>query len=101
MYNEKYGISEVKYSDIFCGEPPVLSPVKPNPPKKTSKNSKPRQETLNKYFKPSPEKRYSLSPKKGSTLKKGEGSASKLNSNSKQQQKRKRRTKAEVLAAKE
>uniref|UniRef100_A0A069DXN6 Bromodomain adjacent to zinc finger domain protein 1A n=1 Tax=Panstrongylus megistus TaxID=65343 RepID=A0A069DXN6_9HEMI len=61
----KYGINKVRYDQIFCGEPPDMNPKKTTPVKKNGK----KQETLNKYFKPT-DKKY-LAAKKNPS-KKGE-----------------------------
>ncbi|KAL1122830.1 hypothetical protein AAG570_003156 [Ranatra chinensis] len=91
--NTKYGISRVKFDQIFCGNPPDMK-QKTNPPlkKKNGTEKGKRQETLNKYFKQT-NVRQSMSPRK--SPKKGDIRGSRLPSKF-SNQKRRRRTKKEM-----
>ncbi|CAH1389908.1 unnamed protein product [Nezara viridula] len=62
--NMKYGISKVKFEQIFCGAAPEMNVLKSNNGIEKKKGSVgKKQETINKYFKSS-DKKYNIAPKK-------------------------------------
>lgn len=83
----KYGIGKIKFSQIFCGDPPDMNPKKPAKQRKVVPDKVKKQETLNKYFKASA-KKMGMSPRK--SPKKGDVSATDL------KKRRRRRSKKEI-----
>ncbi|BET01786.1 ATP-dependent chromatin assembly factor large subunit [Nesidiocoris tenuis] len=61
--NAKFGINNIEFSQIFCGDPPDMNPKKPVKTKANPEKAK-KQETINKYFNKSSPKKNGLPPKK-------------------------------------